>query len=436
MGLEPNPVNTRGSIGRTLQTCGAFGAAVAIVLGWCAAATAEPPHTSAELELQQLTESLKLTEDETARLKSQVTAIKADRAELTRRLISTADKIKAGETQIEAAEMRLERLNDQEEIIRASLRSRRAALAETLAALQRLGRTPPPALVVRPQDALAAIRSAMLMGAVVPELRVTAQKLANDLTELMKLREQIGAEKERLALSTHALAEERVRIETLIESKRSNLAATLAEFEEARRQSEKLAGETQSLQVLIARMDEKIKPEPEADSETNMEPALQRAALTDPGRIRPAMSFADAKGLLPMPVSGSTVSQFGEADGFGSTTHGIAIATRASAQVTSPSDGWVVFAGKFRSYGQLLIINVGGGYHVLLAGLRRISVGLGQFVLAGEPVGTMGEGTAFVQSFVASGASDRPVLYVEFRKDGLSIDPNPWWTSAEERVRG
>jgi len=434
--MEPNSVTVRASTVRMLRVCRGLGAALAFGMFTYGAAMADPLKASVELDLRQLTESLKLTEEETIRLKSQVTAIKADRAELTRRLIDTADKIKAGEAQIEAAETRLEQLNDQEEIIRASLRLRRAALAEILAALQRLGRTPPPALVVRPQDALAAIRSAMLMGAVVPELRVTAQKLASDLTELMNLREQIGAEKERLAVSTRALAGERVRIEALIESKRSNLAATLAEFEEARRQADKLAGETQSLQVLISRMDEKIKPEAEAEGRSDMEPALQRAALTDPGRIRPAMSFAAAKGLLPLPVNGSMVSQFGEANGFDSTTRGVAIATRASAQVTSPSDGWVVFAGNFRSYGQLLIINVGGGYHVLLAGLQRISVGLGQFVLAGEPVGTMGEGAAFGHSFAGSGASDRPVLYVEFRKDGISIDPTPWWASAEERVRG
>ena len=105
-------------------------------------------------------------------------------------------------------------------------------------------------------------------------------------------------------------------------------------------------------------------------------------------------------------------------------------------QVTSPSDGWVVFSGNFRSYGQLLIINVGGGYHVLLAGLERISVELGQFVLTGEPVGVMGRDATLGHSFIASGPSDRPVLYVEFRKDGNSIDPTPWWASAEEKVRG
>ena len=61
------------------------------------------------------------------------------------------------------------------------------------------------------------------------------------------------------------------------------------------------------------------------------------------------------------------------------------------AQVTAPCDGWVVFAGNFRSYGQLLIINAGGGYHVLLAGMERITVDLGQFVLTGEPVAVMGK---------------------------------------------
>lgn len=412
--------------------------AAVIALGavWSGTAAADPPKATAQLELKELRESLELTVRESQRLKSEVTAIKADRAELNRRLIDTADKIKAGEAQIEAAETRLTRLNDQAKILRASLRSRRATLAEVLAALQRLGRTPPPALVVRPQDALAAIRSAMLMGAVVPELRGKAEKLAADLGDLMELREQIGTEKERLARSTRALAEERVRIEALIESKRSTLAATLAEFEEARRQADQLAKETESLQQLIARMDEKVRPSAPSSEERERAPSVLRAALTDPGRIRPAVSFDAAKGLLPMPAAGATVSQFGDPDGFGSTTRGVAIATRESAQVTSPSDGWVVFSGNFRSYGQLLIINVGGGYHVLLAGLERISVELGQFVLAGEPVGVMGRDATLGHSFIASGPSDRPVLYVEFRKDGNSIDPTPWWASAEEKVRG
>jgi septal ring factor EnvC (AmiA/AmiB activator) len=82
-----------------------------------------------------------------------------------------------------------------------------------------------------------------------------------------------------------------------------------------------------------------------------------------------------------------------------------------------------------------LILNAGGGYHVLIAGMGHISVNIGQFVLTGEPVATMGS-TSQVASLLATNAS-QPVLYVEFRKDGTPIDPGPWWAASEgEKVRG
>ena len=109
------------------------------------------------------------------------------------------------------------------------------------------------------------------------------------------------------------------------------------------------------------------------------------------------------------------------------------IETRFSAQVTSPCDGWVVYAGEFRSYGQLLIINAGDGYHVLLAGLSQIDVQPGQFVLTAEPVGTM---SGWSEEFAAVREVSGPVLYVEFRKDGRPIDPDPWWATGQQKVQG
>jgi septal ring factor EnvC (AmiA/AmiB activator) len=147
------------------------------------------------------------------------------------------------------------------------------------------------------------------------------------------------------------------------------------------------------------------------------------------------MAFASARGALPLPVGGVRVRDFGAPDGLGGVEKGLWIASRAAAQVTAPCDGWVVYAGPFRSYGQLLILNAGGGYHVLLAGMERISVDLGQFVLTGEPVAVMGGGPQSAAA-VAIG-SQQPVLYVEFRKDGTPVDPSPWWAITDsERVRG
>lgn len=104
--------------------------------------------------------------------------------------------------------------------------------------------------------------------------------------------------------------------------------------------------------------------------------------------------------------------------------------------MTAPCDGWVVYAGRFRSYGQLLILNAGDGYHVVLAGMDRIDVELGQFVLTGEPVGVMGS-QRLASAMVPDASLSQPVLYIEFRKDGASIDPAPWWAASQDRkVRG
>ena len=174
---------------------------------------------------------------------------------------------------------------------------------------------------------------------------------------------------------------------------------------------------------------------PAAAAQAKTDSKANLAALNDPGRLAPAVAFASTKGALPLPIRGIRIREFGASDGLGGTEKGLSVATRAAAQVTAPCDGWVVYAGPFRSYGQLLILNAGGGYHVLLAGMERISVDLGQFVLTGEPVAMMGGGPLSAAA-IATGSS-QPVLYIEFRKDGTPVDPSPWWAlTNSEKVRG
>jgi septal ring factor EnvC (AmiA/AmiB activator) len=203
-----------------------------------------------------------------------------------------------------------------------------------------------------------------------------------------------------------------------------------------------LSRQVDSLQGLIAKMEQDVKSAAKAAATASLQgaPAAPNGkpnvgALKDPARLTPAIAFASAKGLFAFPVNGTRIRDFGGSDGTGGVQKGISLAARAGAQVTTPCDGWVVYAGPFRSYGQLLILNAGGGYHVLIAGMERISVNIGQFVLTGEPVATMGS-TSQVASILATSAS-QPVLYVEFRKDGTPIDPGPWWAANEgEKVRG
>jgi septal ring factor EnvC (AmiA/AmiB activator) len=162
-------------------------------------------------------------------------------------------------------------------------------------------------------------------------------------------------------------------------------------------------------------------------------PSSERVAMLTPGRIKPAIPFPEAKGLLPLPAQGRRVLTFGEKTQYGSQSKGLVLETRYGGQVVSPTDGWIVYAGEFRSYGQLLIINAGGGYHILLAGLSQIDVQLGQFVLAGEPVGVM---SAAAKASQAKTQENAPILYIEFRKDQRPIDPDPWWLDASRKVQG
>ncbi|MEK4032983.1 peptidoglycan DD-metalloendopeptidase family protein [Methylocystis sp. IM2] len=138
---------------------------------------------------------------------------------------------------------------------------------------------------------------------------------------------------------------------------------------------------------------------------------------------------------MNFPVAGPVLRRYGAPDGFGGKEKAYFIGARENGVVVAPCDGWVAFSGPYRTYGQLLIINAGDGYYVVLAGMSRSNVNVGQFVLAGEPVASMGDGAAQTAATIAIGAK-QPILYVEFRKDGASIDSSPWWARSDSRKVG
>ena len=234
-----------------------------------------------------------------------------------------------------------------------------------------------------------------------------------------------------------SLDTERARVHALVDERQKQQAEREKALETERAHAAELAKKAANLRDLIANLEQSLPSTTREAREEAVRKAGRQAlaALHDPGRLAPAVAFASLRGQIPIPVNGVKLKDFGAPDGVGGSEKGISIATRAGAQVTSPADGWVVYAGPFRSYGQLLILNAGGGYHVLLAGMDRISVDLGQFVLTGEPVAVMGNGSR-IAAILATGSS-QPVLYIEFRKDGTPVDPGPWWASGEgEKVRG
>lgn len=396
-----------------------------------------------EAELEAIRRSMDVSERRQSALRTEIDGLDQDNATLSADLIATARRIRSTEEEIARIEARLEELHTDADGVRGSLYERRAVMAEVLMALQRIGRTPPPAILSSPEDALAAIRGSILAGAVLPDIREEAEKLAADLAELTGLTAQIETERDTLRARYASFADEQARINLLVEAKKAQREQTEAALGAEHDKSTELAGRAESLQSLIGTLEHEVAAAAKAAEEARVaarstaradrEEATRR--LSDTSRIAPAVHFADAKGLLTWPVVGQRLLGFGDSDGLGGESQGLTLVARPGAPVLAPADGWVVYAGPFRSYGQVLILNAGDGYHIVLAGMERIDAALGQFVLGGEPVAVMGA-TRLASIGDIDHTSAQPILYVEFRKDGNSIDSAPWWAPADNEVNG
>ena len=260
-----------------------------------------------ESELAALTDDITLSETRQRELKHQIDTIDRHRDALNADLLRTAQRVHSLEEELSATEARLLRLHENADTVRASLHERRDVLAEVLATLERIGRRPPPALAVRPKDALGAVRSAMLLNAVMPGIHDEAEALAVDLTELTKLETSISGERDRLQSDGSRLAEEKARIELLIQAKRDEADESRRKLAEETARSQELAGKATSLKGLIASLESEIESSrkaaeaaAKADRE-NAGKARPSDPFADPGRLAPAVAFAETKGKLHLP---------------------------------------------------------------------------------------------------------------------------------------
>ncbi|MDX8432722.1 murein hydrolase activator EnvC [Mesorhizobium abyssinicae] len=402
----------------------------------------DPDRSRAEYE--QVSKEITLSSERLAKLAADIAAVKKDHASITAALIQSAMTEQKLGQDIEDIGAKLEGLKAEEQKIRASLAARRDVLAEVLGALQRMGLNPPPAILVKPEDALSSVRSAILLGAVVPELRQQTEVLLADLKEQTRVTTSIEAERARLTTAVGEQAAEKKRLSMLLEAKQKLQADTETEIAAEKQRSQVLAARAGSLKELIASLEaDKARratdqakaaerksadgdQAPGGDGKTPAPAELAALPVPEGNRLTAAAPFSALQGQIALPVTGKIKRRFGADDGNGAVMQGDMVATQSGAIVTAPADGNVLYAGPFRSYGQLLILNAGDGYHVVLAGMSRISVATGQSVLAGEPVGAMGEARVASTSASQNGNAT-PELYVEFRKDGKPVDPTPWW---------
>jgi septal ring factor EnvC (AmiA/AmiB activator) len=422
------------------------------VLGVAAAHAQTTPDATTPMTAAPPTQDLNAIEKQIEQSKAQQQELKAKAAQLDKEIadlqaeaVKAAHEVQETESQVTELEDTLAALSDEEKEKSPALEAERARLTQAVLALQRLSTQPREALLFSTEKPIDAARTARLLGIITPELDARARALQSDLNELHEMREQMAQERDQLAKAVTKLAKENDRLAALIRKKGQAQKSTLAESASAQAKLEKLAGQAKNLQDLIERLN---KAKAETGPARAAEPSSQQLASLGPGDAAAALrmkqpanfrDFPDAghiddKNPIFAPARGRILTHFGDPTDTGGQSKGLVLETRPGAQVVAPFDGRIAFEGPFRSYGQILIIEHGGGYHTVLAGWDRVDAVVGQWLLAGEPVGSMAPVGAPRDTPLGAGdlsPAGRPELYLELRRNGQPIDPVPWFGTAE-----
>lgn len=407
-------------------------AAALIVAGGVAAfaATAASPN-DAERRLQDLEQAIEKDRQRKEKLEAQAIRLQRDLDNLRAESVAAATAMRTYEGDILRLEERLAELIAVEADTKRLLAEKRSQAGRATMALQRIARHPPEALIAQPIGPSDMVRSAILLRAAVPALERQAARLKQDLNRLAFTREEMKSRRLELAAAVEGLAKERQRLSVLVERKSALQRQVTGESAEAERRLQTMADEAASLLDLLTRLeDERQARAAEERRRAASRPGVPGSTMARPRDARPAPGssrpITSARGNLPYPVIGRVAGRYGQPTETGLTRKGIAIEASPDATVIAPYEGSVVFAGKFRGYGQLLIIEHSEGYHTLLAGMARIDCVIGQWVTAGEPVGAMGR----------PADNGKPTLYVELRRNGQPINPLPWLAASKDKVSG
>jgi len=292
-----------------------------------------------------------------------------------------------------------------EQSILAVFEAERDRLARLLGVLQSIEGAPAPLLLMHPEGPLGTARSGMIVSEVTPAVAQEARALREQLQDLATLR----------ALQDTAL---------------DQLSRALDRAQAARTQLSQAIADRRMLPDNFIR-DEAAMTEL-LDSVDSLD-GLTGALAADPVEVADLPDFADARGGLPLPVLGTRLRSFGEADAAGVSRPGLVYATTPRALVTAPWPASVRYAGPLLDYGNVIILEPEGGYLLVMAGLGTLYVTPGALVRSGEALGLMpgdpgpDSEELIVTAAQGGGAGLTETLYIELRESGTPVDPTPWF---------
>ena len=372
------------------------------------------------VELEEVERRLKDQAEEEKRLRDEAEAREREVAALRHRLIETANSLQEAERKITALEESIEALEVEQSEAEEALRAESENLSEVLAALQSLEMSRPPALLVTPENANEAARAAMLLSDAAPQVEARAQRLRQAIDRLAALTRTLEEDRTRLSESNRELEGRRDVLAELMKQKEEERSVAEKLASTAQRETAQLAARATSLREVLQRLERlahsvtpRIKPPPplrRIGSTGNVPPPAIKPETRTP--LVTARRFNDARGALRAPVAGRLTGEFGKNRPEGGVYKGMRFTVRDQAIVTAPFEGRVEFAQYWQPVGNLIVLDVGGGFHVLLIGVGSILVEESQRVAAGEPIAEM--------------AGRGAILDLEIRKDREPVNPALW----------
>ena len=396
-------------------------ACLAAALVWLAAASQTTPQQVREAE-QARAAALARVRDEAIRQQ----AAQAEAKRLAQVRVASAASLRSLEQATADAAATMDGLARRRAEAESRLQSRAKELTPLLPLIERLSLYPAETLLAVPARPDASLDGLLVLRGLARQLELDAEALRAEQAEVARLTEGMARQEHHLTDAQSAQAAQAAELDRQIADAQSRSRAAEDAGSDAARRAAEQAAQADTLRAALgaldlARKQDEARAQAEAavaarrkQDAASAEARQRQVALTQPA----GPGLGEARGQLGAPVVGNVVHAFGE-PGDGGPATGISFGAPPAARVSAPCGGRVVFAGPFRSYGQLMIVDCGGGYHFVLAGLDRLDVAVGHPVQPGEPVGVMA-------AWDPRTPGTRPLLYVELRDHGQPINPAPF----------
>lgn len=315
-------------------------------------------------------------------------------------LVELAASMQSNEKTLSALEERINKLQTNKAELAEVLQNDQSAMSKLLLALERIRRVPPQALIARPEAPLKAAQSAMLLGEIIPALNEKANKLKENIARQNAIAEELEQKRAEALERKQNLEAEEIKLSQLAKERENIYKATQKDYKVKEIEAQQISNRSRNVGELVSKLEDNKRRQQTRD-------AVKQAVLSSPPVSMPPA------GAARMPISGIIKVRYNDLDKFGAKSEGIRIEGRSSGLVIAPMAGIIRFAGPFKNYDNMVIIEHENGYHSLVAGLEKVDTLVGQKITAGEPIGKL----------KSTSGAEKPTLYYELRYKGGTVDP-------------